>query len=101
MNESGEGFAEVDAFHIPEFKARGFFGWRHKLCKQLVFFYLPGSLDAATEARIAGILKPLEYTEEPIPTDLFLDLDPIPCDPPTTESQMPGVHGMEQLEQEG
>ena len=97
----GEGFAEVNAAHIPEFKARGFVGWRHKLCKQLVFFYLPRSHDTATESRITEILKPLEYTEDSTPMDLNLDLDNIPCDPPTMESQMPGVRGMERLEQEG
>ena len=97
----GQGFAEVDAAHIPEFKARGFVGWRHKLCKQLVFFYMPGSLDVATEARVAELLKPLEYTEKPGSMDIGLDLDHIPCDPPTMESQMPGVHSMERLEQGG
>ena len=97
----GEGFAEVNAVHIPEFRVCGFVGWCHKLCKQLVFFYLPGSHDTATESRIAELLKPLEYTEDPLPTDLDLNLDDIPCDPPTMEDQMPGVHSMEWLEQEG
>ena len=97
----GEGFAEVNAAHIPEFRARGFVGWRHKLCKQLVFFYMPSSLDAAAESRIAEILQPLEYTEGPMAVDLELNLDNIPCDAPTMESQMAGVHGMERLEHGG
>lgn len=62
---------------------------------------MPGSLDEATEARVAEVLKPLEYTEEPISTDVCLDLDHIPCDPPTMESQVPGVHSLEWLEQGG
>jgi len=97
----GEGFAEVNAAHIPEFKARGFVGWRHKLCQQLVFFYMPSSLDAAAESKIAEILQPLEYTEGPMEMDLELDLDDIPCDAPTMESRMPGVHSMERLEHGG
>ena len=94
----GQGFAEVGAAHIHEFKARGFVGWHHKLCKRLVFFYMPRSLDVATEARIAELLKPLEYTGESIPTDIGIDLDHIPCDEPTMETQMPGVRSMERLE---
>jgi len=97
----GQGFAEVNAAHIHEFRARGFNGWHHKLYKQLVFFYMPGSLDVMTEARVAEVLKLLEYTEEPNSMDIGLDLDGIPCDLPTMESQMPGVHSMERLEQDG
>ena len=93
----GQGFAEVSAAHIPDFRAQGFVGYRHKLCKQLVFFYLPGSLDPATESRVAHLLQPLQYTEDPTPEHLNLDLDEIPCDPLTMESQMPGVHSMERL----
>ena len=96
----GQGFAEVSAAHIHEFKARGFVGYRHKLCKQLVFFYLPGSLDPDTEARVAHLLQPLQYTEDATPTHLDVDLDEIPCDPPTMESQIPGVPSMERLEQD-
>ena len=94
----GQGFAEVDAVYINEFKTRGFIGWRHKLCARLVFFYMPGSLDSATEAEAAKILKPLEYTEEPRSMDIGIDLDHIPCDPPMMKSQMSGSHDMEQLE---
>lgn len=97
----GQGFAEVDAVHIHEFKACGFVGWCHKLCKRVVFFYMPGSLNLATEARIAEVLKLLKYTEGSIPMDTGIDLGDIPCDPLTMESQMPGVHSMEWLEQGG
>ena len=94
----GEGFAEVNVAHIPEFIAHGFVGWRHKLCKQLVFFYMPSTLDAAAASRIADILQLLEYTEGAMEMDLELDLDNIPCDALTMESQMPGVHSLEQWE---
>ena len=97
----GQGFAEVDAVHIHEFKTCGFVGWHHKLCKRLVFFYMPGSLDSATEARVAEVLKPLKYTGESKPMDIGIDLGDIPCDSPTMETQMPGVHSMEWLEQGG
>ena len=97
----GQGFAEVNAAHIHEFMACGFVGWRHKLCRQLVFFYMPGSLDEATEARVTELLKPLEYTGESTSTDIGIDLGPIPCDSPTMETQMSGVHSMEQLETGG
>ena len=82
----GQGFAEVNAAHIHEFKARGFVGCRHKLCEQLVFFYMPGSLDVASEARVAELLKPLEYTGEPTSIDIGIDLSHIPCDSPTMET---------------
>jgi len=62
---------------------------------------MPGSLDVMTEARVAEVLKLLECTEEPNSMDIGLDLDGIPCDLPTMESQMPGVHSMERLEQDG
>ena len=97
----GQGFAEVSAAHIPDFMARGFVGYRHKLCRQLVCFYLPGSFDPAQEANSADPLQLLLYTEDLTPMHLDVDLAKIPCDPPTMESQMPGVHSMERLEHEG
>ena len=62
---------------------------------------MPSALDAAAESRIADIVQLLEYTEGTMEMDLELYLDNIPCDPPTMESQMPGVHSLEWLEHGG
>lgn len=58
-------------------------------------------MDAKAESRIAEILQLLVYTEGPVAMDLELDLDNIPCDTLTMESQMLGVHSMEGLEHGG